>query len=127
MKSFNIKFPLVDDVIKNSFLKSNSVTKDGLLSNLTLLLLTNKGERYYNSDYGTNLVKYIFEPNDYLTEDDINEEIKQTVKQFIPEITISNIEFSKEGVDEETGISVNIKFIYNEENFTETGELTINF
>lgn len=125
MKTFNITYPLVDDITKNNFLKTNSVTKDGLISNLTLLLLTNKGERYYYPEYGTNLLKYIFEPNDSLTENDVADDIKLTVKKFIPELTINSVTFNS--VENENEISVDIRFTYNEENFTEIGELTIKF
>ena len=46
-KTLNIKFPLVDDTINNSYFKLNSLTKDLIISDLTLLFLTQRGKRYY--------------------------------------------------------------------------------
>lgn len=133
MRSINIKFPLEDDKEKNSFFKMNRLTKDALTSNLFLLLLTTKGERYYHPNYGTDLLKYIFEPKDNLTLTEIEREIKQTVKEFIPEVTITRINMFSDGIDDlgqplnENEIKVVIDFIYSENTFSDTGRLELNF
>ena len=93
MITYNIKFPLNDDVTQNTYFKMTRVTKDAFSSDLLLLLLTQKGERYYEPDYGTDLLKYIFEPNDTLTASDVEQEIKRTVSLYIPNLTINNIVF----------------------------------
>ena len=59
MISYNIKFPLRDDVTTNTYFQMSTVTKEAFSSDLLLLLLTQRGERYYEPDYGTNLLKYI--------------------------------------------------------------------
>jgi len=132
MISYNIKFPLRDDVSTNTYFQMSNVTKDAFSSDLLLLLLTQKGERYYEPDYGTNLLKYIFEPNDSLTSTDIEQEIKRTVSLYIPALTIESVTFNWD-VDadgqpiSENQLSVKIKFTYSEDVFTETGELDLNF
>ncbi len=55
------------------------------------LLLTNKGERFYNPDFGTNLRKYIFEPNDSITQGEIKNELNETIKKFIPNLKINDV------------------------------------
>lgn len=133
MVSYNIKFPLEDDVNTNRYFLMNSVTKDAYTSDLLLLLLTSKGERYYEPDYGTNLVKFIFEPNDNVTENDIQREIRETVKNYIPSLTITNIQFNNTGVDSEGyAISENqtnvlVNFTFEEDAFSQTGELQLTF
>ena len=94
MNSYNIKFPLSDDVSKNSYFLMSQVTKDAFSSDLLLLLLTQKGERYYEPEYGTNLLKYIFEPNDELTANDVEQELKNTVSLYIPALKITKITFN---------------------------------
>lgn len=42
-------------------------------------------------DFGTDLYKYIFEPNDGITQADIALDIKTTVKKFIPNLTINDV------------------------------------
>lgn len=130
MKSYNITFPFKDDNETNSFVQMNQVTKDSYSSNLLLLLLTQKGERLYESDYGTNLLKYIFEPNDDLTASDVEEEIRNTVSLYIPEVKITSISFNWFADDDtlsENELNVNVKFVYSEGNFTEQGNIDLNF
>jgi phage baseplate assembly protein W len=132
MKSYNIKFPLRDDTSKNSFFLMSQVTKDAFSSDLLLLLLTQRGERYYEPDYGTNLLKYIFEPNDSLTATDVEQEIKNTVSLYIPALKITKITFNWNLDDNgqpisENQLNVNIQFTYTEDAFTESGELDLNF
>lgn len=130
MKSINIKFPLEDDTEKNVLFKLNNVTKDALTSNLILLLLTEKGERYYQPDYGLDIRKYIFEPNDGRTQSDIEQEIRDTVKKFIPELTISSVQIEV-GTDSEgfpindNQINIIVEFVYSEDVFSETGRLEL--
>lgn len=132
MTTYNIKFPLVDDTETNTYFKLTKITKDALTSDLVLLLLTERGERYYEPDYGTNLLKYLFEPNDSITGNDIEQEIKRTVSLYIPTLTIDKVTFNW-NVDEngeaisDTQINVNIKFTYNEDVFSEQGSLDLNF
>ena len=132
MVSYNIKFPLNDDVNTNTYFQMSRITKDAFSSNLLLLLLTQKGERYYEPDYGTDLLKYIFEPNDNLTAGDVEKDLKQTVSLYIPALTINEIEFNTNVDDNGLPISdnqlnVKIKFTYSEDVFTESGELDLNF
>lgn len=125
MESINIRFPLKDDPIKNTYFQLNQITKDAFSSNLLLLLLTERGERFYQPDYGTNLLKYIFEPNDDLTPQDVEEEIKNTVSQYLPNLTINRVTFNKS--EGETQLNVHIEFTYREDAFSESGELDLNF
>jgi phage baseplate assembly protein W len=132
MQSYNIKFPLVDDTSKNAYFLMTQVTKDAFSSDLLLLLLTQKGERYYEPDYGTNLLKYIFEPNDVLTATDVEQEIKNTVAAYIPALKITKVTFNWNVDDNgqpisENQVNVNIQFTYTEDTFTENGEVDLNF
>jgi phage baseplate assembly protein W len=86
----NITYPF-----KNSpqgfFLNLNSLDADAIKSDLMHLLLTRKGERLYNPDFGTNLLKYIFEPNDNMTLEALKDEVSNTVKRYLPNLSIKNI------------------------------------
>ena len=82
-------------------------TKDQIKSNLINLLLTNKGERIMNSEFGANLNSVLF---DELTED-INEIIQElintSVNIFIPEVLINNININQNKDNHSILISVN--------------------
>lgn len=132
MNSYNITYPFKDDNETRSFIQMNQVTKDSYSSNLLLLLLTQKGERYYESDYGTNLLKYIFEPNDQLTATQVEEEIRNTVALYIPEVKITSVNFNWNETVEgepipETQLNVNVQFVYIEGSLTEQGNIDLNF
>ena len=132
MQSYNIKFPLNDDNVNNTFFQLSTVTKEAFSSDLLLLLLTQKGERWYEPEFGTNLLKYIFEPNDGSTSIDIENDIKRTVALYIPSLKIDSLTFNWNLDDEgntipDTQLNVNIKFTYSEDVFSEQGSLDLNF
>jgi phage baseplate assembly protein W len=86
--------------------KSTFSTKDQIKSNLINLLLTYKGERVLNPQFGADLPRLLFEPinNDTLIK--IENQIVTSVSTYIPEITITNIEITPD-TDENT-IYVNV-------------------
>ena len=58
----NIRFPFFDSE-EGYFLDMNKRNKKAIKSDLMHLLMTNKGERFYSPEFGTNLKQYLFEPN----------------------------------------------------------------
>lgn len=129
MNSINIKFPIEDDKVTNGLFEMNNVTKDALTSNLVLLLLTEKGQRYYQPDYGINIRKYIFEPNDGINQSDVEQEIRDTVRKYIPQLSISSVQIFT-SADEDNNLNDNqinllIDFKYTEDTFSENGRLEL--
>jgi phage baseplate assembly protein W len=126
MSSYNIKFPSEDDNSSGSFYLMNETTNEGLISNLYFLLLTKKGERYYMPEFGTNLQKYIFEPNDDLTITDIEKSIKEDVAKFIPELEITTIKFNNDDDNKnEYKLIIQVGFRFIESTSAEDGKLEI--
>jgi len=76
-KFINIAFPFKDDNLKNYYLKMNKTGDDAIKSDLIHLLLTTPGGRLYLPEFGTNLRKFVFEPNDTTLREDIKAEIDQ--------------------------------------------------
>jgi len=78
-----------------SVFKFNYSTKDQIKSNLINLLLTNKGERVMNPEYGTGILNSLFDPLNESTYNNIREKISMSVGTFMSkEISVKNIEFS---------------------------------
>lgn len=121
-KLINIRFPFRDST-KGHFIEMTNTTKDAIKSDLMHLLLTRKGERFYNPDFGTNLLKYIFEPNDTITQGEIKEDINNDVKRFLPSLTIDDISFSNTEIEEH--IKCTIKFTINDGIFKSSDLLEI--
>ncbi len=61
-------------------------------ANLIHLLVTRKGSRYFLPDFGTRLYQFIFDQNDSVTFDLIEEEIRESVKKYIPNLDITKLE-----------------------------------
>lgn len=90
-KSINIKFPFVDSV-KGFFLDTNKITTDALKSDILHTLLTKKGERFYDPDFGTNLYQYLFDPNDSITLTDVKDEANASLRYAMPNIQITSLD-----------------------------------
>tara|TARA_R110000851_G_scaffold235116_2_gene387645 strand:- start:225 stop:686 length:462 start_codon:yes stop_codon:yes gene_type:complete len=88
---YGITFPFVDSQ-EGFFLGLNSFADSEIKSNLIHLILTQKGSRYFLPAFGTNLIKYVFEPLDMATQTNIDREIREAVQQFIPNLVINNVE-----------------------------------
>lgn len=124
MSSRTIKFPIIDDDLTGFFLKTDKTNKESITSSLLLLLLTEQHERFYLPDYGVNLWRFIFEPGDGITEEKINTYINRKVNEYIPNITISEIQYDVDEHDENR-INILIRFTYNEDSFKEEHEIII--
>ena len=86
-KDLNITFkkhPVTNDVVVS---KDASAIKQAIVN----LLLTNKGERLMNPEYGSDIRRYLFEPLDYGTANQITGNIKSTIDTFEPRISVLNL------------------------------------
>jgi phage baseplate assembly protein W len=100
-------------------------TKDQLKYNLINLLLTSKGERVYNPEFGTLLKAQLFNPMTQASFGDIEDSIVDSVQAYIPEIKINNIEFIQEG--EYGSNSLVVKIVYQILISGQTDTVTVNF
>jgi len=86
-------------------------TKDQIKSNLINLLLTYKGERIENPEFGADLPRLLFENIDEELYQRIQNQIVSSVTTYIPEITLTNIEITPE--TDENIIYINISYRLN--------------
>ena len=89
-KTYGINFPFRDS-FTGTYFDLSDTTDEEIRSNLIHLLLTRKGTRYYLPNFGTRLLEYIFEPLDGITFSDLEAEIRDSVAEFIPNLTITQI------------------------------------
>lgn len=88
---YGIKYPFSTEDSENYYVDLNSNLKDKVRSMLLHVVFTPKGQKIRDLEFGTNLIKYIFEPNDELTWGDVKNEIKDVVNKYIPNITVNDI------------------------------------
>ena len=87
-KDINITFkkhPVTNDLVVS---KDASAIKQAISN----LLLTNRGERPFNPDYGSNIRKYLFEPLDYGTAAQVRLAVESCITEFEPRIRILSLE-----------------------------------
>ena len=86
-KDININFkkhPVTGDLVVS---KDASAIKQAIVN----LLLTNKGERLFNPDYGSDIRRYLFEPLDYATAANVKRLILYSIQQFEPRIVVRTL------------------------------------
>lgn len=122
-KFININYPF-----KNSddgfFLDLNVDKNAAIKADLMHLILTRKGQRLYNPDFGTNLLKFIFEPEDGMTLGAIKEELTNVIKKYLPNLTITNISV-EQSTESEYAAVVNINYTITDDIFVSSDFVTI--
>jgi phage baseplate assembly protein W len=119
----NIAIGLSIPFNKFSAFKSTYSTKEQVKYNLINLLLTKKGERVENPEFGCDIKKSIF---DFINTDNINKinnNIRVGVQTFIPEINLENVIITPEPDQN----YVNVKVEYSMRISGEADEIQINF
>ena len=90
MGTYGIDFPFRDSLVGN-FLRMTSTPEKEVRADLIHLLLTRKGSRYFLPDFGTRIYEYIFDENDIVTFNHIEDEIREGVRKYIPNLDINSI------------------------------------
>ena len=123
-KYINIDFPFVDS--KEGFYFNLTQTDQiDIMADLLHLLLTNKCERLYMPDFGSDLKKYIFEPNDSITHSEIKDNLNETIKRYLPNLVIDSIEFKNNEIEEL--IIVEVRYTVIEVTFTSSDVIEVTF
>jgi phage baseplate assembly protein W len=89
--------------------------------NLLNLLLTSKGERFFNPTFGTDLKKNLFQNN--VDTEILVETITNDINTWIPDITVNSITANIDPDRHILGLNINYTFNYN----GDIDEVIINF
>lgn len=68
-------------------------TRDQIKANLVNYLLTNRGERVFNPNFGADLRNLLFENVLDATTDDLRERIQNDINSFFPEVEVKQVIF----------------------------------
>ena len=88
---YDIKFPFTSNNENGLFLDLNNDINDRVLSDILHVILTPKRSRIRRPDFGTDLIKFIWEPNDEKLWEDIESEVKKCVSEYVNNVTIDDI------------------------------------
>ena len=101
-------------------------TKDQIKSNIKNLLLTKRGERILQPQFGSGLQSLLFEPNVDDLEGRIEDTINDSLKQWLPYVTAEEIDIeSTDELRDNNKINVSIKFKIGEDINLETLTFTV--
>jgi phage baseplate assembly protein W len=88
--TYGLNFPFRDSR-RGDYLQLTEFEAQEIKADLIHLLLTRKGSRYFLPSFGTRLYEFIFEPLDGPTFSDIESEIRDTVRTYMPNLQITNV------------------------------------
>jgi len=107
-------------------------TEEQAISNLKNLLLTRKGERMMQPNFGTNIYDSLFEPNTEFLIDDLKNSLTEDIELWLPYIVLNRIDAIRNEHDinlrivfqvSETGANLVINVLADENNLV-TSEAT---
>ena len=102
--TIGVAFPLDE----TNIFSGTQTVKEQIKSNLLNLLLTDKGERINQPQFGIGLKSLLFEQN--INEETLKERISHQIDIFIPEIEL--IDLQSQFVDEENLLYLSITYLF---------------
>ena len=93
--------PFTDDL---SVVKNDNSIKQAVKN----LILTAPGEKPFQPLVGSSVTDLLFEPLDAFTVDTLADEIKQTINQYEPRVSLTNVEVTP--IEESNKINVSIEY-----------------
>lgn len=117
---YGIKFPLSEESDRLTFFDLNENKLDSVRSMLLHIILTPKGQRLRQPNFGTDLIKYVFEQNDGTTWNGIKDEIRQQVSLYLPNVVFNDINI-QHNLEESNSIYIEVDY-----SVTHNGRTTTN-
>ena len=96
---YGIKYPFTTDGEENYFIDLNENNKDKIKSMLMHIIFTPKGQKLRDPEFGTDLIKYIFEPSDDISWDGIKSEVSNIVSKYLKNVKINDLSVLKSEED----------------------------
>ena len=90
----------------------NYTTKDQTKSNLLNFMLTNRGERPFNPEFGANLRNLLFEPNTDLSL--IKNSLMIKIQAYFPDITVNQLNFNPS--EDYNSVNIELNYSLNNQN-----------
>jgi phage baseplate assembly protein W len=80
---------------------------EAIKNSIANALLTSPGEKILSPEFGIDLRRFIFEPVDEFTEEDIKEDIESNLPRFEPRIELENVEV--QGLEDEQQYNIQLQ------------------
>jgi phage baseplate assembly protein W len=104
---FGIKYPFTNISVEKYELDLNNSEHEAITSELLHLIFTPKGQRLRKPNFGTKLIKYIFDPSNE-SWSGVKQEIQSSVSEWLPNIALNDINV----MADEKGTEINVRLDY---------------
>lgn len=121
---YGIKFPFTANNLDGFFLDLNEEVRDKVASELLHVILTPKKSRIRQPEFGTDLIKYIFEPNDEASWEDLKAEISEAVSKYVANVSLSDISVVR-GEEDPNAAYLDVRYIVKKGNTEENNRLVV--
>lgn len=121
---FGIKYPFKNEGFQHFYIDANDTLKDKARSTLMHIVFTPKGQRIRLPEFGTDLIKHIFEQNDGTTWEAVKNEVAESVTRWAPNIVLNNISVVK-NEDNESQIFVRLDYGIKEGNMITNDSIVV--
>lgn len=115
-QKYGIKYPFTSDNNDNLYLDLNETFGDGIKSQVLHVIFTPKGQKIRDPEFGTDLIKYVFNPSIDTTFESIKREISMQVSKYVPNVEFRDITIYKDENNDnsiivmvEYGVNIGIK------------------
>jgi phage baseplate assembly protein W len=124
IQKYGVKYPFTIDNEDGYFLDLNKTFADGIKSQVLHVILTPKGQKLRDPEFGTDLVKYIFSPKDNISFNEIKLEITKQISKYVPQVEFRDVNiFSSE--ENEHGIIITVEYSIKIGNKTEVTTVAV--
>lgn len=119
-----IKYPFRTDDFQHFFIDANNTQMEKARSEIMHIVFTPKGQRIRNPEFGTDLIKFIFDPNEDVTWEAVKDEVSDAVNRWTSNIVLNNIQVVKNEEDE-SEIYVRLDYSVSEGNKTTKDSIVV--
>ena len=112
---YGIRYPFTSNDSDNFYADVNYTLKGKVRSQLMHVIFTPKGQKIRDPEFGTDLIKFIFENNDSASWEGIKNEVASVVNKYTTNITLNDINVLK-GEDDPSEVFVRIDYSVKEGN-----------
>lgn len=109
-QKYGIKYPFTSNNDDMVYLDLNENKTDGIKSQVLHVIFTPKGQKLRDPEFGTDLIKYIFSPEDSATFSEVKNEITSQILKYVPSVEFKDVTIFRDENDEH-GIIVSVEYV----------------
>ncbi len=91
-----------------------------IIQSIFVILVTPKGSRPWQPEFGSNLLDYLYDLNTPDTNDNIKSEVRSALDRWEPRINIIDIVVTSEGNTGAVSVNIQINFTYDDRTYEHT-------